>query len=85
MNINKFISTRKVLGATVDNEKILDEKTYWLEVVKDNPTYIDGYLELAKVDVELDLREEAKSYIQMAYSLQPNSEKINEVKALLGF
>lgn len=84
LNINKFLNDRKVLGVAVDNEKILTEKEYWLGVVKDNPTYIDGYLELAKVDVELNLNEEAKNYIQKAYSLQPNSEKITEIKALLG-
>jgi hypothetical protein len=84
LNINKFINNKKVLGAATDNQKILDEKTYWLEVVKNNPTYLGGYLELAKVDVELNMKDEAKDYIEKAYLLQPNSTKIPEVQNLLG-
>lgn len=84
MNLNKFINNKKVLGAQADNSKIIDEKNYWLNVVKNNPTYVDGYLELAKVDSELGLPDEAKIYIKTAYRLQPNYLKISEVQKLLG-
>lgn len=84
ININKAIATQKVLGASINASPLQNEKSYWEKMVSDNPTYIDGYLELAKVDVELGNTSEATSYIEKALSLDPNSSKITSVQKALG-
>ncbi len=83
LNINKFLDSKKVLGATIDTSGIENEKAYWLQVVSQNPTYRDGYLELAILDNTLGNKEESLMYFNKAKSIDPNSQKINEVKNLL--
>lgn len=55
-NLNNPIN--KVLGASVDISKIESdkEKLFWEEFQKNNPTYIDGWLELGRIDkvIEID-------------------------------
>lgn len=83
LNINKFIDSRKVLGTTVDTSGIENEKAYWLQMVSQNPTYRDGYLELAIIDSTLGYKEESLMYFKKAKSIDPNSQKIDEVRKLL--
>lgn len=82
-NINKFLESKKVLGTAVDVSGIQNEKTYWLQMVSQNPTYRDGYLELAVIDNTLGNKEESLIYFQKAKSIDPNSQKISEVRKLL--
>ena len=84
VNINKFLSQQQVLGTQIDTTDIQNEKLYWKKMTQDNPTYIDGYLQLAKVAVELQDRTLAQTYITKALTLDPNSIKILEVKHQLG-
>lgn len=83
LNINKFLINQKVLGASVDNTPLLDEKAYWQKIVSDNPSYVDGYLQLAKIEVELGNKIEAQTFINKALSLDPNSSKIPKVISAL--
>lgn len=83
LNINKFIDSKKVLGATIDTSGIENEKAYWLQMVSQNPTYRDGYLELAIIDSTLGYKEESLMYFKKAKSIDPNSQKIDEVRKLL--
>src|SRR5579864_2513694 len=53
ININNYLASQKVLGASVNVSPIQNERLYWQSVITLHPTYVDGYLELAKVDVEL--------------------------------
>ncbi len=84
INIESFISKQKVLGATIDTTPLQNEKSYWQNMIATNPSYIDGYLEVAKVDVELGNKIEAQSFINKALILDPNSSKIPEVETVLG-
>ncbi|CAN5295534.1 hypothetical protein BH10PAT1_BH10PAT1_7850 [soil metagenome] len=84
LNINKYLDSQKVLGTSIDVTPLQNERLYWQTLVSQNPTYIDGYLELAKVNVELSNKVEAEIYINKALSLDPNSLKIIEVKNKLG-
>jgi len=84
VNINKFFESKKVLGTSVDTTPLQNEKVYWQSLVNKNPTYIDGYLELAKIDVELGDKNEATNFIIKALTLSPNSTKITEVQKQLG-
>ncbi|SRR5260221_781014 len=84
ININRFLQSRKVLGTSIDVSPLQNEKIYWQGIVEKNPTYVDGYLELAKVDVELGNKNEAINSIEKALTLNPNSAKITEVQKQLG-
>ncbi len=83
-NLNNLLKSRNVLGASVEVNTIQDEKEYWLKVASENPTYVDAYLQLAKVEVELSNKDAARSYIDEAKKLNPNSEEIEIVGKELG-
>ncbi|SRR5258708_3135010 len=84
INFNKVLTNNKVLGASIDTSSLQTEKLYWQKIIVDNPTYTDGYLQLAKVDTELGNKNEAKFFIDKAISLEPNSTKITEIQKQLG-
>ncbi len=84
ININKFFESQKVLGISVDVTPLQNEKDYWENIVSQNPSYTDGYLEIAKVDVELGDKNEATAYITKALTLDPNSTEITSVQKALG-
>lgn len=83
-NLNNYLSSQKVLAASIDVSPLQEEKIFWQTVVTQTPSYIDGYLQLAKVEVELGNKNEALTYLQQALSLDPNSTKIVEVQNRLG-
>ncbi len=83
-NINKYIDSQKVLGTSVDTSPLQEEKSYWQNLITDNPTYTDGYLELAKINFELGNKVEALNSLNKAIVLDPNSNKIREVQKILG-
>ncbi len=84
ININKSLESKKVLGAAIDVTPLQNEKSYWENLVSQNPSYRDAYLQLAKVEVELGNKNEAITYITKALTLDPNSEKITSVQRELG-
>lgn len=84
INLNNYLNSQKVLGASVDASPLQNEKNYWQDLVSKNPSYVDGYLQLAKVSVELGNTNEAQSFINKAISLDPNSTKIISVERELG-
>ncbi len=82
--MDKFFTNQKVLGEKTDITPLLNEKAYWQDLVNKNPTYVDGYLQLAKVDVEEGNKSEALEFIKTALQLDPNSTKILQVQNELG-
>ncbi|HEX6976894.1 MAG TPA: hypothetical protein VF185_00855 [Patescibacteria group bacterium] len=85
ININKFLTKQRVLGAevTTDTASIESEKVFWEKVVKENPTYRDGYLELAIIQSTLGNKVESLKNFEKAKTIDPNSSKITEVQKLL--
>ena len=67
----------QVLGEKSD--KLENDKLFWQEFVFDNPTYLDGWIMLTKVNLELGNLEEAKAALEKARTLNPNSEEITEL------
>ena|SRR5260221_10809291 len=84
ININHYIESQKVLGDKIDATSFLEEKTYWEAVVEKNPNYIDGYLQLAKVNVEIGNKNDAQNMIIKALELDPNNSRITSVQEELG-
>lgn len=64
---------------------IKNEIIYWEEIVRETPTYRDGYLKLATLYWQLREDEKAKENLDKAIAIDPNSEKARELKNQLGF
>ena len=72
VNITRIFENRKVLGVTVDNSSVIAQKEYYLKLIKDNPTYVDGYVELSNIEKFLGNTESANQYLKLAQNLDPN-------------
>ncbi len=70
-NLNKIFTPAKpqVLGVKVD---LAAEKKYWQDLTAQNPTYRDGYVELAKIECELKEIAACQSDLEKARALDPN-------------
>lgn len=80
-NLNHYLSLANVLGASTSNE-LEQEKKFWEEIVKDSPTYQDGWIELAKVLFELKETNYAVGAYNTAKAINPNNLKLKEVESL---
>lgn len=69
--------------AQESREPIKKEILYWESIVAQTPTYRDGYLKLATLHWQLRDDEGARVYLEKAEQVDPNSEKVKEVKAEL--
>jgi hypothetical protein len=86
-NINLFIRNKKILGAKTDitqtkESNLATKKVYWESFLNSNPTYQDGWINLAKTDFELGNKEAGISALMKAKAINPNSEKIKELEIL---
>lgn len=62
-----------IIRADNENEERL---AFWKELIKKNPGYYDGYIELAKQEVMMGNEKEAREILAKAEEIFPNSEKI---------
>lgn len=69
---------RKVLGAQIAQEELEKEKTFWEKMVSENPTYIDGWLELSKILYLLGDKDYSMGAYNTARSINPNSKKLSQ-------
>lgn len=81
-SLNNYFSKPRVLGTETPDfsEKIL----FWENIVSENPTYIDGWLELAKVTYEHGDKDYAIGALNSAKAINPNSEKVESLTKELG-
>jgi tetratricopeptide (TPR) repeat protein len=70
------INTR-VLGTTNAG---VTEIYYWKGLLDANPEYLEGWIELAKIEYKLGNSEEAKRAIDKAFDINPNSEELNKLR-----
>lgn len=88
-NIALFSSSNQkgVLGlktVTDSNQVLLQEKLFWEAFLINNPTYFSGWIELVKIEVQLENVESAKKALQKARGINPNSDEIKKLDKLLG-
>lgn len=81
INLNKIFENKKVLGVQIDTDSVSKQKIYYEKLVKDNPTYTDGYIELAKISSFMGDKESEKNYLKMAYNINPNNKEVNTLLA----
>jgi tetratricopeptide (TPR) repeat protein len=79
----KIIEPSQTLGEKTENtfEK---QKKFWLNYLKQNPHYIDGWLELTKIEYELGNVTRAIQYLEKAKNINPNLSKVKETEMKLG-
>ena len=79
---NEELSEKTVLA--VKTEDLTQSKVYWENFLEENPTYLDGWLEIAKIYSEIGYISGAIYALDTAKKINPNSEKIVKTKKLLG-
>lgn len=86
-NFENFLTNQRVLGAQSflnEKELLVEQKTFWEGFVSDNPTYMDGWMELADINIKLGDLEGAKLSLNKAEEINPNSTKVKELQEVIG-
>ena len=84
-NLENFLAGKRVLGTETQNqiyeqELLKQQKLYWEEFLAENPTYLDGWIELANIELKLGKTEEAKLSLDKAKAIGPNSSKVKDLE-----
>lgn len=61
-----------------------EDKASWEKFLKENPTYIDGWLKLAKIAHKLGDKNYAEYALSSATSIDPNSKRVRGARSELG-
>lgn len=89
VNINIFLDKQKVLGVSaqtipvVSQAQLKQERDFWLNIINQNPTYRDGYVELADIEKQLGNGDSAMKMLEIAKSIDPNSENLSILEVSL--
>jgi L-lactate utilization protein LutB len=87
INLNSFLESKKVLGAKNEieskEESLMTRELFWNNFLNSNPSYFDGWIELAKTNFELGNKEAGISALMKAKAINPNSDKIKEFEVSL--
>ena len=81
-SLNNYFSNPKVLGT--ETPDFSEEMLFWENIVSENPTYIDGWLGLARVSYELGDKDYTTGALNSAKAINPNSEKVENLARELG-
>lgn len=80
-----FLYNYYIISNTKNTVPSLSEQAdYWEDVIRENPTYLDAYVELAQIELARENEERAVDLIEFANSLDPNSEKLKGYSEFLG-
>ncbi len=80
--LSNYFSKPEVLGTeTPDFSK---EMLFWENIVSENPTYIGGWLGLARVSHELGDKDYTIVALNSAKAINPNSEEVENLARDLG-
>lgn len=87
-NLENFLAGKRVLGLKTQNqigeqELLKEQKSYWEDFLAENPTYLDGWIELANIELKLGKLEEAKLSLDKAEAISPNSSKVKALEETL--
>lgn len=88
INFENFLASKRVLGIKNQNqiyeqELLMEQKIYWKVFLAENPTYLDGWIELANIELKLGKLEEAKLSLDKAEAISPNSSKVKALEETL--
>ena len=82
----KSLSSTKVLGLKDEAQSLnpSEEVSFWEDFLAKSPTYFDGWVELSYMMNSLGNIESARVAFDKAVEINPNSDKLEELKNLLG-
>lgn len=89
-NLVFYFSSNKnqVLGTKIELDTkttLINQRIFWKELLKENPRYIYGWVELAKVEVQLENPKAARNALNFALEINPNSQLVKDAEKNLGF
>ncbi|MBN1169101.1 hypothetical protein JXA63_04390 [Candidatus Woesebacteria bacterium] len=73
----------QTLGMNTQNS-MEKERSFWTSYMKENPNYIDGWLELTKIEYETGNIQKAIRYLEKAKDINPNLNKVKDTETELG-
>lgn len=87
-NLENFLAGKRVLGIKTQDQRyeqelLKEQEIYWKEFLAENPTYLDGLIELANIELKLGNLEEAKLSLEKAKAISPNSSKVKYLEEAL--
>ena len=87
INLNLFVDNKRVLGVSYEQpvRNTSSEIAFWQELLAKNPTYFDGWIELAGLSFEAGDKETGYSALNKARQINPNSEKLKMLEESLGY
>ena len=87
INLNSFVDNKRVLGVSYEQpvRNVSSEIAFWQEFLAKNPTYFDGWIELAGLKFEAGNKETGYSALNKARQINPNSEKLKILEESLGY
>ncbi len=82
LNVKSIFTKPKmeVLGAT---DTVKEEIMFWEGFLKESPTYMAGWVELTKLEIERGNIDAARLYFDKAQTINPNSEILEDLKKKL--
>ncbi len=88
-NIDSYIQKDKVLGATTISgeetyKSLIEEKNYWQDFLNSNPEYLDGWVAMIEINLNLNDKLSAKEAYIKAREIDPNSLKIGPYIQIFG-
>ena len=79
-NLNNYFSKKEVLGVSTENEVNIKKIEYLDKLVQNNPSYLDGYLELVNLEISDSNYLKANEYLESAKSINPNSQELKIIE-----
>lgn len=83
-NTSSFLYPNTVLGAKTQNLGPEDQGVYWQNLLNQYPNYIEGWIELSKIEFKAGNRTEAIKDLTKAKDIDPNSSEIKDLEKSLG-
>lgn len=82
MNTSLWNEYQNLAVQVYRKENLNDQINYWEKLIKNQPTYRDGYLELSFLYYQLNYEEPAFRYWKKAKEIDPNNKTVLEMESL---
>jgi cytochrome c-type biogenesis protein CcmH/NrfG len=81
-NLSVYLSpakTQVILGSQATTDNYSGQLIYWESILSENPDYIEGWIELAKMKSTKGDTIGAQQAIDMARKIDPNRDRLEEI------
>lgn len=88
VNVARTASDSRVLGThsetgPLEEGQLSGEISFWHDFLQQTPSYVDGWLELATLQIQSGNKSEAMAALEKAKEIDPNSEKLKTIEESL--